>query len=351
MRALRIIVVAFGLVTLPVGRGSEGQDLRFLQFERYLESLRQQAGIPAVSAVIVQNRQIVWEGGFGFQDVDGRILATPDTPYPVADLTATFAATLLMQCVEQGTVHLDDSIRQWVPLAAEPGARVYDVLSHASVSNGFQYDPSRYDSLTTVIDRCGDEPYRTRLAHDIFDRLSMVNSVPGRDLANPASSVRQLFEPEVLNRFAATLSRLAVPYRTDRRGRPTRSEYLQDHVTASAGIVSTVRDLARYDAGLDDGILLRQDSLARMWTNVTSPTKGLLPTGLGWFVQAYKGERLVWHFGYAPGAFSSLILKVPGRNMTFIALANSDDLGAASSLANGDVTWSVFVKLFLGLFV
>jgi CubicO group peptidase (beta-lactamase class C family) len=346
-----MIVFVLGLVTLPAGRGSEGQDLRFLQFERYLESLRQQAGIPGVSAAIVQNRRIVWEGGFGFQDVDGRILATPDTPYPVADLTATFAATLLMLCVEQGTVHLDDPIRQWTPLAAEPGARVYDVLAHASLSDGFRYDPSRYDSLTPVIDRCGDEPYRPRLAHDVLDRLAMVDSVPGRDLGDPASPARQLFEPAVLNRYAATLSRLAVPYRTDRRGRPTRSEYPPGHVTASAGIVSTVRDLARYDAGLDDRILLREDSLAQIWTNTTSPVRGPLPTGLGWFVQTYKGERLVWHFGYAPGAFSSLILKVPGRNMTFIALANSDDLGAPSSLANGDVTWSVFAKLFLGLFV
>jgi CubicO group peptidase (beta-lactamase class C family) len=126
---------------------------------------------------------------------------------------------------------------------------------------------------------------------------------------------------------------------------------LQDHVTASAGIVSTVRDLARYDAGLDDGILLRDETLARIWTNASSSARGPLPTGLGWFVQAYKGERLVWHFGYAPGAFSSLILKVPGRNVTFIALANSDDLGGSLSLANGDVTWSVFAKLFLGLFV
>jgi CubicO group peptidase (beta-lactamase class C family) len=351
MRVLRIIVVVFGLVTLPVGRGSEGQDLRFLQFERYLESLRQQAGIPGVSAAIVQNRRIVWEGGFGLRDVDGRIQATPDTPYPIADLTATFAATLLMQCVEQGTVHLDDQVRQWVPLAAEPGARIYDVLAHAVPGDGFRYDPSRYDSLTSVIDRCGDEPYRTRLAHDIFDRLSMVDSVPGRDLADPRSAARLFFEPDVLNHYTTTLSRLAVPYRTDRKGRPIRSEYLQDHVTASAGIVSTVRDLARYDAGLDDGILLRDETLARIWTNASASARGPLPTGLGWFVQAYKGERLVWHFGYAPGAFSSLILKVPGRNVTFIALANSDDLGGSLSLANGDVTWSVFAKLFLGLFV
>jgi CubicO group peptidase (beta-lactamase class C family) len=350
MRAFRIIVFVLGLVTLPAGRGSEGQDLRFLQFERYLESLRQQAGIPGLSAAIVQNRRIVWEGGFGLQDVDGRILAAPDTPYLVADLTATFAATLLMQCVEQGTVHLDDPIRQWAPAAAEPGARVYDVLAHASLSDGFRYDPSRYDSLTPVIDRCGEEPYRLRLAHEILDRLAMADSVPGRDLGDPASPARQLFEPQGLNRYAATLSRLAVPYRTG-RGRPTRSEYPSGHVTASAGIVSTVRDLARYDAGLDDRILLQGNSLAQIWTNATSAVRGPLPTGLGWFVQSYKGERLVWHFGYAPGAFSSLILKVPGRNMTFIALANSDDLGAPSSLANGDVTWSVFAKLFLGLFV
>ncbi|RPH53572.1 MAG: class A beta-lactamase-related serine hydrolase, partial [Acidobacteria bacterium] len=315
-----------------------------------LESLRQQAGIPGLSAAIVQNRRIVWEGGFGFQDVDGRILAAPDPPYLVADLTATFAATLLMQCVEQGTVHLDDPIRQWAPTAAEPGARVYDVLAHASLSDGFRYDPSRYDSLTPVIDRCGEEPYRLRLAHDVLDRLAMVDSVPGRDLGDPASPARQLFEPQGLNRYAATLSRLAVPYRTDRRGRPTRSEYPPGHVTASAGIVSTVRDLARYDAGLDDRILLQDDSLARIWTNATRGTAPL-PTGLGWFVQSHNGERLVWHFGLSQNAYSSLILKVPGRDLTFIALANSDGLGASFSLANGDVTWSVFAKLFLGLFV
>jgi CubicO group peptidase (beta-lactamase class C family) len=336
---------------LPAGRGSEGQDLRFLQFERYLESLRQQAGIPGLSAAIVQNRRIVWEGGFGFQDVDGRILAAPDTPYVVADLTATFAGTLLMQCVEQGTVHLDDPIRQWAPTAAEPGARVYDVLAHASLSDGFRYDPSRYDSLTPVIDRCGEEPYRLRLAHEILDRLAMVDSVPGRDLGDPASPARQLFEPQGLNRYAATLSRLAVPYRTDRRGRPTRSEYPPAHVTASAGIVSTVRDLARYDAGLDDRILLQDDSLALSWTNARSAAGVSLPSGLGWFVQTHNGERLVWHFGLSQNAYSSLILKVPGRNLTFIALANSDGLSAPFSLANGDVTWSVFAKLFLGLFV
>src|SRR4051794_41553072 len=70
-------------------------------FESYLELLRQQAGIPALSAAIVQNGEVVWERGLGFQNVDARIRATPDTPYPISNLSATLAATLILQCVEE----------------------------------------------------------------------------------------------------------------------------------------------------------------------------------------------------------------------------------------------------------
>src|SRR5688572_23179305 len=69
--------------------------------EVYLESLRQQSGIPGMSAAIVREGAILWERGFGYQDVTGRNRATPDTPYLVGDLSGTLAAVLLLQCVEQ----------------------------------------------------------------------------------------------------------------------------------------------------------------------------------------------------------------------------------------------------------
>jgi hypothetical protein len=71
--------------------------------------------------------------------------------------------------------------------------------------------------------------------------------------------------------------------------------------------------------------------------------------GLGWFVQVYRGERVVWHFGSVPNAYSSLILKLPERNITFIVLANSDGLSAPFQLSSGDVTKSLFATLFLRL--
>jgi len=73
--------------------------------------------------------------------------------------------------------------------------------------------------------------------------------------------------------------------------------------------------------------------------------------GLGWFINNYRGERVVWHFGYVQNGYSSLILKVPSRGLTFIILANGDGLSAPFQLESGDVTRSLFATIFLRLAV
>jgi hypothetical protein len=45
-----------------------------------------------------------------------------------------------------------------------------------------------------------------------------------------------------------------------------------------------------------------------------------------------------------------MIVKLPGRNLTFIVLANSDGLAAPFALNNGDAQTSPFVRLFLKFF-
>ena len=76
-----------------------------------------------------------------------------------------------------------------------------------------------------------------------------------------------------------------------------------------------------------------------------------LPTGLGWFVQNYHGEPIVWQFGVTKGGHSSLIVKAPNRGLTYILLANSDGLCAPFNLEAGDVTSSLFATLFLRLLI
>ena len=57
----------------------------------------------------------------------------------------------------------------------------------------------------------------------------------------------------------------------------------------------------------------------------------------------------MWTFGVVPNAYSSLIIKLPERNLTLILLANSDRLNSPFMLQQGDLTRSLFAQLFLKL--
>jgi CubicO group peptidase (beta-lactamase class C family) len=343
------------------GAGAAGQTPVFTPYgiipvlDAYLEALRQQAGIPGMSAALVRDGAILWEKGYGFQNVTSRIRATPDTPYMIGEMSGTLAAVLLLQCVEQGHLELDRPLGNYGIDIPEPGATLRQILSHTTVNadaevDPFVYNPGRYAQLTPVMERCAPQPYRKSVSHRILNRLAMRDSVPGTDLEDALLSMPEgLYEPQELLRYRQVLARQAVGYRIDIRGRSERTEVPPATMSANGGLVSTVRDLARLDGALDTRLLLLDETLGQAW-NPVSGYRGLpSPMGLGWFVQPYRGQRVVWHFGVVPNAYSSLIIKLPERNLTLILLANSDRLNTPFQLQLGDVSRSLFATLFLKL--
>ncbi|MEO6238600.1 MAG: serine hydrolase domain-containing protein [Vicinamibacterales bacterium] len=320
--------------------------------ESYLEALRQQTGIPGMSAAVVRDGAVIWEKGYGFQNVASRVRATPDTPYVVGDISGTLSAVLLLQCVEQRRLTLDDPLRRLAIPGVDGDATLRQLLSHTPPSDAagaalFAYNPARYAQLTAVMEWCAPQPYRKSVAHRVLNRLAMKDSVPGTDLQNPLLELPEgLFDPRDIADYRRVLQRLAVPYKVDGKGRAERNDLPGTPIEAGTGLVSTVRDLARFDISLSE--LLTEETWAAAWTPAEHAGVAS-PMGLGWFVQQYNGERLVWHFGYVQNGYSSLILKVPARNLTFILLANGDGLSAPFQLQSGDVTRSLFATLFLRL--
>jgi CubicO group peptidase (beta-lactamase class C family) len=197
---------------------------------------------------------------------------------------------------------------------------------------------------------CAPQPYRKSVSHRLLNRLAMRDSVPGVDSRSTEEQLAEgLFESDELARYQAVLDRMAVPYKVDTRGRAERTEVPATSINAATGLISTVRDLARFDAALDSSILLLPETTAAAWQPAIGRRGTPVPMGLGWFVQSHRGQRVVWHFGSVPNAYSSLILKVPDRKVTLILLANSDGLSAPFQLPAGDVTRSLFATLFLRL--
>ncbi len=359
MTLLIALALATSLDTLPAGP--------YAQLDRALDSLSAEYGLPGLAAAVVADGEIVFERGYGYADVEAQRPVTAATPFRIASLTKPIAATAMLQLVERGELDLDRPFTAYVPgwdeacqffksaevLAAEPilvdltedwrceteGERltVRRYLTHTAQGEpgaAYRYNGFLYGQLFRVVEAVTERPFGELLRDRLFVPLGMSRTLPSQaDSSN-----------------VDVLTALAQPYKSE-GGRSVRSEYPQPFdLNAGAGIVSTVVDLARFDIALSAGELLADTTLAAAMSPARSTTTGeALPYGMGWFVQEVEGERVVWHYGWQPGSFSGLWVRLPGRGVTLILLANSDGLSAPFELGEGDVTRSAFAAAFMGV--
>jgi len=150
-------------------------------------------------------------------------------------------------------------------------------------------------------------------------------------------------------RFDTVVKSLAQPYALNREFKITKISYPQGFST-SAGLISTVLDMAKYDIAIDQNKFLTKETQQLAFTPTVSTKGEPLPYGLGWFTQNYKGTKMLWHYGYWTGN-SSFILKVPEQNITFIIMANSDNLSRPTDLGSGDALSSPVGMAFLKTFI
>ena len=351
MRRARTVIVVLVVVALSAAAPAFAQTLTLDFFQRYLDSYREQHGIPALSVVVVQRGQLVVKIGLGKQDLEGNVAASIDTPYFIGNLSQIFGSTLLLEkCFDQETLELRDEVTRWVPAYGDPTTTVGQLLTHQSPSGAYVYDPTRFSGLTDVIEECADLSYRHVLAGEIFNRVpGMTRSVPGRALTGIAYPGAAEFSSAERARYNDILGQMARHYRLD-RGQPVRVAVPVLPADAATGVITTAADLAAFDSALQPpSALLSRDALTAAWTQAGGSSP--LPTGLGWFVQNYKNsEPLVWQFDLTRDVASSIIVKLPARDLTLIMLANSDGLTRTSNLAAGDALQSPFVNLFLRFF-
>src|SRR5262249_44628627 len=156
------------------------------------------------------------------------------------------------RCVEEGRVLLDDRVDQHVSGAPEPSATFRQLLSHTSVAGDglvYSYRPNRIDILASVVSGCTGQTFRSATA-GLLEHQAMVDSVPGADAAPAPPSPGDASASATQARYLAVLQRLATPYAVDSQGRATPSRYPATALSASTGLITTARDLARFDLAI-----------------------------------------------------------------------------------------------------
>lgn len=288
-------------------------------FAARAEELRESLQIPSMSVAIARGDEVVFVRG-------------GDVVYPIGSISKTFTATLMLQLAEQGRLDLDNDVARFVDWQVDPAIRIRHVLSHTSggVPGTRCSYSSRFNWLDNVVESATKESFRKLMQDQVLAPAGLTRTFPG----------------EEGDEYPATLPGLADPYRIE-NGNAVRSKYPPMALHSSSGLSSTVLDLVKYSNALDDHRLLSKSALERAW----EPSAPTLPYALGWFTQRVNGERVVWHTGWWPDAYSGLLVKVPSRKLTLVVLANTDGLASPQRGSSNVLLYPLaneFLRAFLG---
>lgn len=293
-----------------------------------------------MAAAVAQDGQVLWSAGFGQADLDKKIAATPETVFHLASLTKPFAATVLMQLVEEGKLSLEMPFSEFVEQIPNSNGTILlrHVLTHTSEGvpgSNFNYNGARFRYFDQVIEKVTGKTAAQVISERILQPLNLTNTAP-----NPRDEVNC----RLAQRDPATFqARLAQGYHSNGK----RPIAYPPRFTSSAGLVSTVDDLVKFSAALDDDRLLSSAAREKMFSPAVSTEGQPLPYALGWFVFEKDTVKYVWHYGWWEGN-SSLLIKIPARKQTFVLLANSDQLSRPFNLGrDSNLFKSAFAEAFI----
>lgn len=338
--ACLVVVGACGNTSDP---GLSGSARNLTELEERLNTLRENLGIPGLAVGISEGDNIVWARGLGYANLEDKKVPTPTTDFHLASLTKGFAGVVLVKLVSQGVISLDDPIKKFgVNIAGDAGITVRhlaNMTSEGTPGRNFSYNGDRFALLQQVIESATGKSFALLLKEQILQPLSLSRTAP-----NVASSS---FATTGLD-HDAFVANLAVGY-TESGSSFNRTTYPTSFGTA-AGLISTVDDMLRFSIALNSNQLLTAAEKTMLFTPAKSTNGSTLPYAIGWFSQNIRGVEVQWGYGYWT-AISSLIIRVPSKQRTFVALANSDGLSAKFSLGSGDLESSSVAREFLQAFV
>jgi CubicO group peptidase (beta-lactamase class C family) len=337
MKTMYIFLMILSLCLSGCTKNSQND---FAAFEESLEKWRIRLKMPAFSTSIVKNKEIIWSKGFGYADVDGNVPATENTVYHLASLTKPFASVILMQLVEEGKISLDDPISKYginlteardygMELGSEDQIKVKHLLTHTAQGNPgsyYQYSGFLYGYLGKVIQESSGKSFAELLVQNITKPLQLNHTVP-----NIEDSTSFSYTGLDSTTFSIQCAR---PYVMDSLN-TIKEGKMESYFGASAGLMSSAVDMASFSIAVENRNFLRTDT----WEEVLSPTISVngdtLPYGYGWFIQRYKGLKIIWHYGFW-NTNSSLIMMVPEKGYNFVILANTNLLSRPFGLGGSD---------------
>jgi D-alanyl-D-alanine carboxypeptidase len=297
--------------------------------------------IPGLSVAVIKGGKIVKEKGYGLADVETNTPATPQTVYKAASLSKQFIGAAIMLLVQDGKLQLDDRASKFLDTVPDTwkDITVRELLTQTSglVRDPVDYDPYRAQPITDVIRSAHSLPLNSQPGEKwLYSNIGyyvlaqIISEVSGKPWDQFISD--RLFSRAGMVSTRTTTNTAIIPNRASGYTRDGNTLINAENwiaVRPSGAFLSTVDDLAKWDAFLDTTSLFTSSSRQQLWTRVRLNDQTSEDYGFGWYVQSFLGRARIHHDGQFPG-FRSDYERFTDDKLTVIILANSDKAGLES---------------------
>jgi D-alanyl-D-alanine carboxypeptidase len=335
--ALVLLLVATVAVPAhpPVGQADRADNL--------IKAEMQRQNIPGLSLVVLKDGKIIKAAGYGFANVKLQIPATPETVYKIASVSKQFIATGIMLLVQEGKLGLDDPISKYLEgtPATWKAITIRRLLTHTSgiVREPPGFDPFKVQSDGDVIKSAYNLPLRFAPGEKweysntgYFALAEIIRKVTGLPWGEYLSE--KVFRPSGMKTTFTTNTKENLPNRavgyTDNEKLLKADDW--PALRPSGAFLSTVLDLAKWDAVLNSDKILSDSTRRQMWTPAKLNNGAAQPYGFGWFLGEISGRKEAHHTGGMPGFRAGFMHFLDGERLTVIVLMNLDDVDIDSIL-------------------
>ena len=319
----------------------------------WLDAQHDYEEIPAISAAIVHDQELVWSGAVGLADVGGGRPATSETLYSICSISKLFTSVALMQLRDQGKVDLRDPVSKHLPWYAvtqqyedSSPVTLEGLLTHSAglpresdhpywsgpeypfptkdeVIAGLENQETLYSSRTKyqysnlglslagyIVQEASGQPYHEYVRDHVLEPLGM------------SHTYSEMPEQHVGGQLATGYSGIT------RTGDRVEAPFFQARgIAPAAGYASTVDDLAKFAMWQfrtrgDREEILHGYTLAEMQrTHFVDPDNDT-KRGLGFSVSRRDGKTWVGHGGSCPG-FQTTFTMQNDEKIATIAFLNA----------------------------
>ena len=311
------------------------------RYDAYIQQAVREWRIPGMTVTVVKDGNVLFKKGYGVREVSGGAPVDTQTLFAMASTTKAMTAACLGMLVDEGKLHWDDPVTNYLPAfqlydpAVTREIRVRDLLIHNtgvgnadilwagmqisqdemlhkmrlikpsySLRAGFIYQNIMYLAAGKVIEKVSGMPWDVFIRTRIFEPLGMRRTKAlFRDVADEANRAKP--HVEVKGTIRMVNSRL--------------EEGLVDATGPAGSVWTCPDDLTAWMQCMLDSSRYKGTTLLKpaTWAELFKPqtivtdaefyptqqlTKPVWKTyGLGWFQHDYRGHRVNFHTGSLTG--------------------------------------------------